>query len=390
MTAMGRGLDKLLLGHGSADAEWWQVRIRSTGQRKDAMVDPSTGQIGESLPPAVILTIPAGPWPPNTLSETVLIKDVGIGGAGVLTVAIGMMDEAWQRSSARQRQLQRRGGKVSPQMIGDCPADDLVGEGIEDDRQVQPALPGADVRDVGHPDLVWRHRTELSLHQVLHLRRRIWNRCASKSSGAPANQLGPTNQTSDTFSRDASAALAQLGTHTRRTVRAAAVIVDVFDLIGEQFDRPVPGRCSLVLPGVERALGHAQHATQQNDRMMRLLLRDVALSREVPRVAPLHWTGIRTPLTAGCHWSIWQPQRRSYRSVRSNNWALWRYWSRTVSVPAGAKSARWPLSSVAATSTANVWPANWWFRISGIVSVTDCPVGPLPTTAACERSTRTP
>jgi hypothetical protein len=44
MTAMGRGLDKLLLGHGSADAGWWQVRIRSTGQRKDATVDPSTGQ----------------------------------------------------------------------------------------------------------------------------------------------------------------------------------------------------------------------------------------------------------------------------------------------------------------------------------------------------------
>src|SRR5579859_7538511 len=29
-----------------------------------------------------------------------------------------------------------------------------------------------------------------------------------------------------------------------------------------------------LLPGVERALGHAQHATQQNDRVMRLLLRD--------------------------------------------------------------------------------------------------------------------
>src|SRR6267142_3320196 len=47
-----------------------------------------------------------------------------------------------------------------------------------------------------------------------------------------------------------------------------------FDLDGEQLIGLSPGRCSLVLPGVERALGHAQHTTRQNDRVMRLSLRD--------------------------------------------------------------------------------------------------------------------
>jgi hypothetical protein len=84
MTAMGRGLDKLLLGHGSADARWWQARARSTGQRKDAMVDPSTGQIAESLPPGPILTIPARSWSSDALACLVSRQQLAVSGAGVL------------------------------------------------------------------------------------------------------------------------------------------------------------------------------------------------------------------------------------------------------------------------------------------------------------------
>jgi hypothetical protein len=80
-------------GDGSAVAGWWQAYVRSTGQRKDAMVDPSTGQIGQSLPPEVILTVPTRTWPTDALVCVVSRQQLPVGGAGVLSF-LGASDVA--------------------------------------------------------------------------------------------------------------------------------------------------------------------------------------------------------------------------------------------------------------------------------------------------------
>jgi hypothetical protein len=44
--------------------------------------------------------------------------------------------------------------ELGAQMVGHRPADDPPREGVQDHRQVQPALTGALLGDVGHPQLV--------------------------------------------------------------------------------------------------------------------------------------------------------------------------------------------------------------------------------------------
>jgi hypothetical protein len=52
-------------------------------------------------------------------------------------------------------------------MRGLCgPADHTPREEVDDDRQIQPALVGLDVGDVGHPDLVGRIDFELAVQGV--------------------------------------------------------------------------------------------------------------------------------------------------------------------------------------------------------------------------------
>ena len=118
MTATGRSLDKLLLGHGSARAEQWQAR-RSTGQRQDAMVDPSTGQIAEGLPPGVILTVPASAWATDARDDAVLGELADVDGAQVLPAPIGVVNEAWSRASGGECHVQRIGRELGAQMIGE-------------------------------------------------------------------------------------------------------------------------------------------------------------------------------------------------------------------------------------------------------------------------------
>jgi hypothetical protein len=101
----------------------------------------------------------------------------------------------------------------------------------------------------------------------------IRNRHASKSTRPATNRSGFPHQAGDTLASHTSAWLAQLSVHAWCAVRAAAIIVNSLDLLGELLIGLSPGRYSLVLPGVERAVGYAQHATQQNDRVTRLLLR---------------------------------------------------------------------------------------------------------------------
>lgn len=46
------------------------------------------------------------------------------------------------------------------------PADHITAKEIDNHRQIQPALPGADISNIGDPDLVGPDNGELPLHAI--------------------------------------------------------------------------------------------------------------------------------------------------------------------------------------------------------------------------------
>jgi len=73
----------------------------------------------------------------------------------------GRCDGSGHRRSGRDAttHLERVDDEVGPQVVGELPADDHPGVHVEDERDVQPALPRRDVGDVGEPQLFGRSAT---------------------------------------------------------------------------------------------------------------------------------------------------------------------------------------------------------------------------------------
>jgi hypothetical protein len=77
-----------------------------------------------------------------------------------------MVDEACPRPLGRNRHPQGRQRQVGAQVIAHCPADDLSAVEVQDRGQIEPALIGLDIGDVGEPDPVRRGSGEVALDQV--------------------------------------------------------------------------------------------------------------------------------------------------------------------------------------------------------------------------------
>ena len=85
---------------------------------------------------------------------------------GILNAAIGMVDQAGARPLRRDRHPQGCQRQVGAQMIAHRPADDLATVEIQDRGQIEPALIGLDIGDVGKPDPVRRSGGEVAIEQV--------------------------------------------------------------------------------------------------------------------------------------------------------------------------------------------------------------------------------
>ena len=66
------------------------------------------------------------------------------------------------------------------------PPDDLSGEQIHDDSEVEPALPGADIRNIRNPRLVWTRDVEIALQEVWDQLRGLGRRAVPDS--IPSNR----------------------------------------------------------------------------------------------------------------------------------------------------------------------------------------------------------
>src|SRR5690349_3133749 len=131
--------------------------------------------------------VPAGTWSSNAVPQAMRAEYLRVGRTQVLNTSIRVVDHAWPRSSIRQCHLQRCRCQLGPQMVGKRPADDFARVGIQNDGQIQPALPGADIRDIRQPHLVWCNWAELSSHQIADWRCRIRHGRPTEATRAPTH-----------------------------------------------------------------------------------------------------------------------------------------------------------------------------------------------------------
>ena len=111
--------------------------------------------------------------------------------ARVLRAAVGVVHEAGVGEAATARHLQRVEAELGAHVIGDRPADDAAREQVEDDGEVQPALPRPHVRDVGRPHAVRRRRFEVPVEHVRRDRRASWSSrsCAETAASTALRAL---------------------------------------------------------------------------------------------------------------------------------------------------------------------------------------------------------
>lgn len=83
---------------------------------------------------------------------------------GIITIA--MYYDLAVRFSAPDRHHQRVERQFARESGFHRPADHITGKEIDNHRQIQPALLGADISNIGDPDLVGPDNGELSLHTI--------------------------------------------------------------------------------------------------------------------------------------------------------------------------------------------------------------------------------
>ena len=89
--------------------------------------------------------------------------------AAVLRAAVGMVDEFVQTVTPHSVDalLQSGYGVIGYKTVGKRPADDLVGEGIGEQVQIEHAAIGVYVSDVGHPQLIYTFGFEIFYHVLV-------------------------------------------------------------------------------------------------------------------------------------------------------------------------------------------------------------------------------
>ena len=149
----------------------------------------------------------------NRLTQAVLRPPVEL----KLAPMIGVMDEPGTGAALPQRHVECIQDQLAAQMIGHRPADDPPAEGVEHGGEVAKALPGRQVGDVRHPELVGGVRREGTVHQIIGERGLgVPLRGARPAPTTDAHQPGSAHQAGHPFAPAAHlVGIGQLGVHPR-------------------------------------------------------------------------------------------------------------------------------------------------------------------------------
>src|SRR4051794_18792154 len=137
-----------------------------------------------------------------------------------LDAAVRVVDQPRRRLPAPDRHQQRVAGELLAEVVGHAPADDLARGHVLDRRQVQPALPGRDVRDVGQPDRVRLVGRELPVEQVGRDREAVAaaGRARDAAPAARDRQAALAHEPRHPLAADPDALRPQLGADPRAAV----------------------------------------------------------------------------------------------------------------------------------------------------------------------------
>jgi hypothetical protein len=115
------------------------------------------------------------------------------------------------------------------------PADHFAGEQVEDHGQVEPALGGRDIGDVGQPNVIGSVRDKALVQQVFRHRQRMLavSRADAKAARRPCPDAVLTHEPGDPLAAGGLAFGAQLGVDARRPVSLAVPSMNPPD-IGQQ------------------------------------------------------------------------------------------------------------------------------------------------------------
>ncbi len=149
-----------------------------------------------------------------------------------LHAAVGVEDHPGHRmTSLHDRHRQRVGDQRGTHMVGHRPADDPPGVRVDHGREVEPALPGADVGHVPDPHRVQAALVEPALdpveRDVVRLRLGLCRGPPRPRSASPQT-VGP-HVLRDRLARHNLALRAQVGKDPRRPVGAVGVLVQLGD-----------------------------------------------------------------------------------------------------------------------------------------------------------------
>ena len=228
-------LDRLLDQHTDAEVAASSLDLPSAIPRQNSrsVSRLSPGRPGETIGflPVNSFNQPGGrPIPIRTSWIKVLRRPL----EPKLAPLVGVVDQSGLRLPARNRHLQGVGHELGPHVVGHRPADDLPRVEVLNGGEVDPALPGPEIGDVGRPDPVRLRGGEVAEQEVVgdphpgHSKSRL----AALLPDQPGNPR-LAHEPGHAFLGDPDPLVhAELGVNPRRAIDAPVSGVDLLDLPG--------------------------------------------------------------------------------------------------------------------------------------------------------------
>src|SRR5205807_297529 len=158
----------------------------------------------------------------HRLDDSGGVQDVAVVAGGVLAAAVGMMDQACSRALPLDCHGERGDGEFGTHVIAHGPTNHLAAEQVEDYGQVEPALAGRNVGDIGQPDLIGLVGDKVLIQQVCrHREGMLAVGCAHAiAARRPSPETVLAHDPLDPLAADGLTLGSQFGVDARRSIRS--------------------------------------------------------------------------------------------------------------------------------------------------------------------------
>src|SRR5437899_3897265 len=224
----------------------------------------------EALRDGVIVAVPPAT---HTGHQPMLGEDLPIGRRGIVGALIRVVNQARLRPAVEQghREGVGREGAIGARLHR--PADHAAGVQIQHDGQIQPARARRNRRDVPHPHAIRRRNGQPWSEMIGGWRRHLMvfghNAEAAAARGFEALQAA---QASHSMFAARNAGVVQRPPQLDRPVHAARLVMQAYNLGGQQAIRHGPGTRWAGQPTIEATATHSQDPTHSGDPKLPLVI----------------------------------------------------------------------------------------------------------------------